>query len=675
MTPFRRRTLRVIAALVGSVALVLPGAAQVRRPMTLVDIAALQRLASPRLSPDGRTLAYLTTKVDWKLGRAVAHLWRQPIGGEPVQLTFTESGEGPGVRWSPDGKSILFSRDGQLHLMPVEGGEPRALTKHPTNPGSPTFSPDGASVYFVATDPPSADERERVRLRDDVAVFDENARQRHLWKVVVSTGAESQITTGDMSVLEYSLSPDGTRIAFERAPSPLFGELYRAEVWVMDASGANLRAITHNGTDEDHPQLSPDNRQVLFIARMNEKSEEYYPDAAFIVPAAGGVPKSLLPDFTYTVDDAVWSADGKSVLAVVNMGVHTEVIQVDVSSHRVRQLTDGQHYIPAPAPAQGWQVTADTIMVQFDQPSSWGDVWTLPINGGAPKQITHVYDALDRDFIQPKQEKAEWKGADGTTIEGILMYPLDYQAGTKYPLMVQMHGGPFESDHFGGGPGQNLNYFSVLTAKGYFVLRPNYRGSVGYGAAFYRGPVGNYFRQMDTDVMTGVDALITKGLVDPGRLAAMGWSSGGTLVNRLITVTDRFKAASAGAGVANWTSLFAQTDIRSYRIPWFGGTPWQKNAPIDLFWGSSPLKDVANVKTPTLFVVGEDDRRIGLAQSVEMYRGLKSNNVPTHLLVGPGEGHQWVGPRHLIFKANTELEWFEKYVMGRTYTFEKAPTS
>ena len=254
------------------------------------------------------------------------------------------------------------------------------------------------------------------------------------------------------------------------------------------------------------------------------------------------------------------------------------------------------------------------------------------------------------------------------------MYPVGYQPGTRYPLVVQLHGGPFESDQFGGGSGQLLNYFAVLAAKGYAVLRPNYRGSTGYGNAFYRDPVGNYFRNMATDVMNGVDALIAQGIADPDRLVCMGWSAGGTLVNKLVTMTDRFKAASSGAGIANWISLFAQSEIRSYRIPWFGGTPWQKNAPIDLLWNSSPLKDVANVKTPTLFISGDGDTRVGLPQSVEMYRALKSHDVPTHLLVGPGEGHNWGGLRHQIEKANRELEWFEKYANRRSYVYEKAPT-
>ena len=232
-----------------------------------------------------------------------------------------------------------------------------------------------------------------------------------------------------------------------------------------------------------------------------------------------------------------------------------------------------------------------------------------------------------------------------------------------------------ESDKFGAGPGLLLNYFPVLAAKGYAVLRPNYRGSLGYGPAFYRDVVNGFFHNMMSDVLAGVDHLIQAGIADPDRLVVMGWSNGGTLVNKLVTMTNRFKAGSAGAGIANWTSLYGQTDNTSFRRTWFGGTPWQKNAQTDLFWNNSPIKDVSNVKTPTLLFAGEGDERVPMAQSLEMYRALKSLNVPTHLYVAPREGHQWGGLRHLFVKASTELEWFDRYALGRTYVREKVPQS
>ena len=679
MSANRSRVLWIAAAVLGLATILGNPRAQGRRPMTLVDIAELPRLNVPQLSPDGRTLVYFLSAADWKADRPVYHLWRQTVGGgAPAQMTFSEGGDVPApgsLRWSPDGTTLLFLREGQLFLLSADGGEPRALTHHATSVSAPSWTPDGSAVYFLATDPRTNEERERDRLRDDVFAFDETYKHRHLWKIAVSTGAETQVTTGDSSVLEYKLSVDGTRIALQRAPTPLTADAYRGEVWVMDANGEHAQPLTHNVSDETNVELSPDNTQVLFLADVGAHFEPYYNTNLFIVPASGRTPRALLPDFRYAFDQATWTPDGKSILAAVNMGIHSEIFRIDVASRRIHQLTDGRHFITTPA--GGWQVVpgAGKMLLQLDEPTRFGDVWTMPLTGNpAPlTRITGVFDALERDVALPRQEKFEWTSTDGTTIEGILFYPIDFRAGTKYPLVVQMHGGPQESDKFGAGAGLLHNYFPVLAAKGYLVLRPNYRGSSGYGNTSYRDPVGHFFQNMPIDIMTGVDALIRKGLADPDRMVLMGWSAGGHLANKLITMTPRFKAASSGAGVAQWVSMYGQGDFRVNRDVWFGGTPWQKDAPIDVYWNNSPLKDVANVKTPTLFFIGENDPRVPMPQSIEMYRALVSNDVPTHLLVAPREGHAWGELRHLIFKANSELEWFERYARGRSYVWEKTP--
>ena len=645
--------------------------AQNKRPFTLVGLAELSRLIGPQLSPDGTALAYFVSVTDWKVNRSVFHLWRQSItGGAPQQLTFNETGDVPVVRWSPDGKTLLFGRDGQLMLLPADGGEPHALTKHATGVGSPTWSPDGATVYFTATDARTGDERERDRLRDDVYAVDENFKHRHLWKIVVSTGAETQVTTGASTVNEYRLSRDGRRIVVQRAPTPYDEDAHRGELWVMDASGENARVLTSNAVEEKGIDISPDNSQALFLADTNERLEPYYPTTIFVVPTSGGAPRALVPDFRYTIDQALWAPDGRAIIAAANMGVHSELFEIDARTGRARQLTDGTHFV-----VPGWSITpSGRLTFQLDEPTRFGEVWTLALGASAaPSRVTSIFDTLDREMALPRQEKVEWKGADGATIEGVLFYPIGYEAGRRYPLVVQLHAGPMESDKFGAGPGLLLNYFPVLTAKGYGVLRPNYRGSAGYGAAFLRDVNNGYFHNMATDVLTGVDHLVQAGIADPQRLIVMGVSAGGTLTQKLVTMTDRFKAASATAGVADWTSLWGQTDNTVFRRTWFDGTPWRGGAAIDQFWANSPVKDVANVKTPTLLFAGESDIRVPMAQALEMFRALKSVNVPTHLYVGPREGHLWSDPRHLLYKANVELEWFAKYAGGPAYTWEKAP--
>jgi dipeptidyl aminopeptidase/acylaminoacyl peptidase len=649
-------------------------AAQTPRTMTFVSLAEIPRLQDIQLSTDGRSVSYMLGRADWKANRFLTHIWLQPVsGGPPTQLTNGAAGELL-ARWSPDSRALLFLSAGQISVVAADGGTSRQVTHHATSVygGSvPAWSADGSSIYFLASDPLTDGERERERLRDDVFVFEEDYKQRHLWTINVESGIEQRLTDGPFSVVSFRLSRDGTQIAEQRAPSPLAADLSRGEIWSTDASGLNAHAITSNTVEELEAEISPDKTRVLFLAEANARLAPYYSSQLFIVPASGGTPTPALPDFPYAVEHATWSPDGTAVLAVVNVGTHSELFRIDLATRTPTALTDGQHSVLF------WSLTpaASRMVFQFDEPTRLGDGWTLPVNGGIPTRVTGLYDSLATDFALPRQEKISWHGADGVTVEGLLFYPAGYQAGTRYPLVVQLHAGPHESDKFGFGPGVLLNYLPVLTAKGYAVLRPNYRGSAGYGSAFMRDVVGGYFKNMHLDVMAGVDAVIRSGIADPDRLAVMGLSAGAHLTNKLITFTTRFKAASSTAGVANWVSLFAESDTRDNRTPWFGGMPWGPNAPVDAFWNNSPIKDASKIRTPTLLMAGENDARVPLPQAIEMFRALTANAVPTRLYIAPREPHQWQELRHQLFKANAELEWFDRYVLGRSYVWERPPTA
>ena len=648
-------------------------AQQPPRPLTLIELAGIPRIVDSQLSPDGRFVSYMLQRADWKANRQVPHIWRQAIaGGAPAQLTSGDAGEA-NARWSPDSRTLLYiaaaENGAQIFLIPAEGGAPRQLSHHATSVSAPAWSRDGTSIFFIAADPLTDAERERDRMRDGIYSYEENYKQRHLWAIRVADGVERRITNGDFSVSSFRSSRDGSKIVHQRGPTPLGADDSRRELWTMDADGRNARVLTSNGVEESEAELSPDNRRVLFLAEANEHLEPYYNWALFTMPVEGGAPERLLRDFPYAIDHAAWGTDANTILAVVNMGLHSELFQIDVPARRARQLTNGSHSV------QFWSFvpSAARMVFQLDEAARIGDAWILTPGSDTPQRVTGIYDSLASTFALPRQERVEWKGADGVRVEGLLYYPVDYQAGRRYPLVVQLHGGPQESDKFGYGPGVIVNYVPVLAARGYAVLRPNYRGSTGYGDAFLRDVVGHYFNQMHVDVLAGVDALIAKGIADPDRLAVMGWSAGGHLTNKLITVTNRFKAASSTSGAANWTSMFAQTDTRAGRLVWFGGTPWQNNAPIDAFWNNSPIKDAGRVRTPTLLIAGQEDARVPLPQAIEMYRALKANGVATKLFIAPREPHQWSGLRHQLFKANAELEWFERHVNQRAYTWERAP--
>lgn len=648
-----------------------------QKTMSAVDFLSIPSIGDPQLSPDGASLAYVFSESDWKANRQISHIWVKSIHNEKAsrQLTFSPEGESS-PSWSPDSKSLAFlsrrhgNKHNQIFVIPRDGGEGRQLSHHPTAVSALQWSPDGHYIYFLASEDKSPEEKRKEELKDDVYAFDEDYRQRHLWKIALSNGESSRVTEGDFSILGYELSADGALILHQRGPNPLYDDAPKGEIWVMNADGGGARALTNNSVAEDRPRLSPDKSRFVFTSFANEAFDFYYNDKAFVQGLEQGA-KAYVPlkddVFPFEVYRAEWSADSRRLFLLTNKGAESQLYEYDLTSGKLEQLTSGNHAI------SGWhyQPANGIHVVGINRIDSPGEFYLL--EPGKPLvQLTHHFDDFTDRFAITPQEKITWKGADGTNIEGLLYYPVDYREGQRYPLVVQTHGGPAASDQFGFSRGFT-SYTPVLNGLGYFVLKPNYRGSTGYGDEFLREMVGGYFKQAHLDVMAGVDYLIDRGMVDADKLVKMGWSAGGHMTNKLITWTDRFKAASSGAGAVNWISMYGQSDVRTYRTPWFGGSPWQKDAPIDVYWNNSPLKDIHKVTTPTLILVGGSDPRVPYPQSQELFRALKSLEVPTHLYIAPREPHGWRELRHRLHKINVELEWFARYALGVDYTPEAAP--
>lgn len=639
--------------------------------MSIIEMLNVPELSSPRLAPDGRALIYELAEADWKQNKRITHIWRQDVtGGAPMQLTNGTEGEAE-PRWAPDGKTIAFTakrgddEESQIYLLATAGGEARRLTEHDSGVSDLTWSNDSRAIYFLADDPKSAEQKKKEELQDDIFQFDEDQHHKHLWRIAIDEGKAQKITDGDFTIRDYEISRDGGNILVQRASRPILNAIFDAELFLIDAQGERWVQLTDNDYAEQLGELSPSGSSVFYLADVNENGEPYFNNNLFVVSSSGGEPKMLLADMPYEIDSASWSADGRSIFFIANTGVRNELFSLNADSGAYTQISSGDHTI------RDWQYlpALNAHVSSLSTPDDPGDVWQ--IRDGEFSRLTFVFEHLADEYFLPRQEAVSWKGADGEAVEGLVYYPRDFVAGKRYPLAVQTHGGPAASDKFRYPDSQS--YIQILTDRGWLVFRPNYRGSVGYGDAFLRDMVGHYFNQSHLDVMTGVDHLIELGLADPERMIKMGWSGGGHMTNKIITHTDRFKAASSGAGAANWISMYGQTDIRMHRENWFGGSPWEAEAPIEKFWEASALHDIWKVKTPTLVLVGEKDERVPAPQSVELYRALKANGVDTHLYVAPREPHGWKELRHQLFKVNVELEWFERHALGREYLWEMAP--
>ncbi|MBU2906528.1 S9 family peptidase [Arenibacter algicola] len=650
---------------------------EVKRNMSIKDFLSIPSISDIQVSPDGNSLLYILTESNWNANRQISHIWQVNKNGENTkQLTFGLENESEPL-WSPNGKWISFlakrkeDKQSQIYIMPSDGGESKRLTNHKTSVSNVSWSPDSKKLYFTANDPFTAEEENLKSNKIDVYPFEENYKQKHLWEIDRATN-EKKITSGDYSVLTYSLSHDGNRIAVHKSPSPLLDDSFKSEIWLINNDGSgeiqltdnSVSEITNNRLFKTGARIAPNNKSVMFTAAVNGKMEDYYNNKLFLLASDGSSDIDLLTkDFPYEVSAAEWTSDGGKIFFVANMGSQFQLWQYEIASKKLVQLTEGKHSIGQ----WTYNPKQDEHFVTIKTMENPGEIFSF--KKGKLKQITHHNDSLKIKFNLPRQEVISWKGEDGVTVEGMIYYPHNYNPEKTYPLVVQTHGGPRASEKYGMSL-RYTTYVPVLTGMEYVVLQPNYRGSTGYGDDFLRGMVGGYYDQSHLDVMAGVDFLIEKGIADPERMIKMGWSAGGHMTNKLITFTNRFKAASSGAGAVNWISMYSQSNVRYNRDAWFGGTPWQKDAPIEVYWNHSPLKDISNVETPTLVIVGENDPVVPKEQSVELYRALKSNNVPTHLYIAPREVHRWMELQHRLYKINVELEWFAKYALNKPYEWE-----
>lgn len=674
-----RTTASILGLVVGAATL----SAQVPGP-SFRDVINLQSVGSPAISPDGKAVAYTIRTTDWKDNRFDTEIWLWRQGAGSIQLTRSPKGSSTAPRWSPDGKWLGFLADRgdqqQLYVIGAMGGEAIRLTGLKDGVADYRWSPVGGKIALAATEPETEAATKAKALYGDFFMEENDYRMTHLWVMDAdptrwlgdSTGLPkpTRLTEGGAyTVGSFGWSPDGSRIAFDHRRDPLLHSGSTTDISIVTVTNRAVTPLVVRIGSDGSPVWSPDGQWVAFTTSAGDTVSNFYKNSQLMkVAAGGGVPTRLAADFDEMIGSLLWTPDGMWFTAFNK--TTSGFVQVDPVTGRAERDT-GSLFVAI----GGADVTRDgkwwVISAQKDG-MSLPELYRGEVTGqGGPEKLTDM-TAQIASWNVGQNEVVSWPSRDGTIIEGVLHKPKDWRPGKKYPLFVVIHGGPTGIDV----PQPAPFYVYPIpqwVAKGALVLRPNYRGSAGYGEKFRSLNVRNLGVGDMWDVMSGVDHLIKNGMVDSTKMAAMGWSQGGYISAFLTTNTSRFKAISVGAGISNWVTYYVSTDIYPFTRQYLKATPWDDMA---IYLKTSPMTAIKQARTPTLIQHGQFDWRVPIQNAYELNQGLLDQGVPSELMVYRGFGHGINKPKEQLAAVWHNWRWFGKYIFGEQVTIplDEPPT-
>jgi dipeptidyl aminopeptidase/acylaminoacyl peptidase len=615
--------------------------------LSVEDYATMPQMGSPRWSPDGARIAYVVTKAD--LARSVydSDVWLiDEDGKNDRRLTFA-NGADFRPRWSPDGTRIAFLSDrggrNAIYLIDFRGGEARAFTSEPTPIREFEWSPDGKQIAFTRIDEISADEEKRIAAKDDARVVGEGTRQVHLYLADVETGKARKLTSGALSVFDFDWSPDGAAIVVSRADGTGLDAMHATDIDVISTSDGAVRSLVARPGHDRNAKFSPDGKRIAFTSAggVGHWMVEF---DIHVVPAAGGEPKRISAAYDRTPDAHDWTDDGRGLWIEGPWNTSTSLFRIDA---------DGSHFtnaLPDSGQVSDPEVHDKRIAYIRQSLTTPPELWV------DQRQLTHHNDAyLERQLGETRVIR--WKNPkDGLEIEGLLTLPVGYKSG-RVPLLTFVHGGPasrFDQNYLGY-LGQ-VYAPQALAANGFAVLRPNPRGTGGYGRAF-RIANRNDWGGLDwVDINTGIDKVIADGIADPKHLGLMGWSYGGFMASWALGHSDRFQAISVGAPVVDLLSFHGTTDIRVFTPSYFEGMS------LDALRAHSPLWHLKKTNTKVLIQHGDADDRVPLSQGTMLYRMLDELGVDVTMVVYPRQPHVPREPKLRIDVARRNLDFFVRYL-------------
>ena len=654
---------------------------------------AAQTASGAALSPDGQRVVYEVSRTNWKSDAFERDLWIADRAGNTHLLT-SQVKSSSGARWSPDGKWIAFASDRpgqvaetkadtrQIYVIDPMGGEARQVTKLDDGVDGYEWGADSKTIAFTTKDPQSKAQKDRVERYGEYTVIDGDEQMTHLWTVDVTAAPVAapttskppasattappfgvpeahRLTEGDeFSVLGFSWSKDGTKIAFDASKDSELKNGGTTTVYVVSVADKKVTKLVTTPGPHTDPHFSPDGTQVAFVTADGAQYFFYANQKIAIVPVTGGQPKVVSGTFDEDARLLDWSENGIYFAALKKTAGH--LYRLNVSTGAAEQVTH-----PDDAVANGFSFSKDFGQVAYRaaMPNTGGEIYLASTTGNSSAaQLTHLSDAM-KPYTLARREVVSWKSGDGTTVEGILEKPANFDPKKRYPLLVVIHGGPTGVDQPVVNPDR---YYPVeqFVAKGALVLRPNYRGSAGYGGAFRALNVRNLGVGDYADVICGVDYLIAQGFVDKDRVGSMGWSEGGYISAFITTSSDRFKAVSVGAGISDWMTYYVNTDITPFTRQYLKATPWDDP---EIYKKTSPISYISKAKTPTLIQQGDRDKRVPVPDSFELRQALEDKGVPVKMVLYHGFGHPIDKPKQQRAVMEENLHWFGHYIWGEPF--------
>jgi dipeptidyl aminopeptidase/acylaminoacyl peptidase len=660
-----------------------PAAAQAaKRPIALDDLAKLKTVGDPQVSPDGKWVAYTVGTVDAEKDKRDTDLWMVSWDGtQQIRLTATAESSESMPRWSPDNRYLAFltsrgdeeqkKKGSQVWVLNRAGGEAQQLTDIKGGVSNYAWSPDARRLVLVVNDPDPNDEPEKKegwkrKTKPPIVIDRYHFKQdregylqplhAHLQTFDVEARKAEVLTSGRFDEESPAWSPDGRLVAFvsNRTPDPDRNE--NTDIWVIEAKpGAEPRQLTtFPGDDGGRPAWSPDGQWIAYLQGDETKYSAYGLSKLAIVPSTGGQPKILTATVDRPVSGAlVWTSDSRNLLFTVDDDRITYVGKVAVAGGAVEKVTTGRRVVGNISRRDD-----GTLVLLSGTANEAGEVYAL--ENGNLRRLTHQNDALFAELQLGTTEDFTSKSKDGTEVHGVMVKPASFTPGQKYPMLLLIHGGP---------NGQDAHNFSFdrqfFAANGYVVISVNYRGSAGRGSAFQKAIFADWGNKEVVDLLGAVDYMVASGIADPDRLGLGGWSYGGILTDYTIATDQRFKAAVSGAGSALQLTMYGVDQyIAQYENEL--GPPWKTQ---DLWIKISyPFFHADRIKTPTLFLGGEQDFNVPLVGGEQMYQALKSQGIDTELVIYPGQFHGITMPSYQRDRLERYLAWFNKYLKAGKVT-------